>query len=150
MRVVAGRSVTSENLGAWVIKCNPNKTPLDPMVSAGEAKGSWCVADNYRSQLMQPGQHVLLWVSTHKCRGFWGAGTLTGAVISDAGRHHVPVDIPLFAEPLTATALSTVPGLGTMEVFRSPQQANPSWVSAAEWRVLKRLMDDHWNRAPAR
>ena len=139
----AGRSVTAENLGAWVIKCNPNKTPLDPMVSAGEAKRSWCVADNYRSRLMQPGQRVLFWVSTHKRRGFWGAGTISGAVTSDAGGHHVPVDIPLFAEPLTATALSTVPGLETMEVFRSPQQANPSWVSMAEWRVLERLLYDH-------
>ncbi|MDA2892109.1 hypothetical protein PDG61_14395 [Mycolicibacterium sp. BiH015] len=147
---MTGRSVTSENLGAWVIKCNPNKTPLAPMVSAGEAKRSWCVADNYRSRLMQPGQRVLLWVSTHKRRGFWGAGTITGTVVSEAGGHHVPVDIALFAEPLTATALSTITRLGTMEVFRSPQQANPSWVSTAEWRVLERLLDDHWNRATAR
>lgn len=140
-RGVARRSVTSENLGAWVIKCNPNKTPLDPMVSAGEAKRSWCVAANYRSRLMRPGQPVLLWVTTHKRRGFWGAGTITGAVTSDDGGHHVPVDIPLFAEPLTATTLSNVAGLRTMEVFRSPQQANPSWVSTTEMRILKRLLE---------
>lgn len=147
---VASRSVTPENLGAWVIKCNPTKTPLAPMVSAGEAKRSWCVADNYRTRLMEPGQRVLFWVSTHRRRGLWGAGIITGAVTSEDGRLHVPVEIPLFGEPLTATELLEVPDLASMEVFRSPQQANPSWVSKTEVRILEQLSEEKWNRAQAR
>lgn len=146
----AGRSVTPANLGAWVIKCNPEKTPLAPMVSAGEAKRSWCVADNYRTRLMEPGQRVLFWVSTHRRRGFWGAGTITGAATSEDARLHVPVEIPLFREPLTATELSEVPELASMEVFRSPQQANPSWVSKKEMRILEQLWEKNRNRAQAR
>jgi hypothetical protein len=133
--------VTLETLGAWVIKCNPTKTDVEPMRAAGEAKPSWCVADNYRSQLIQPGQKVLFWVSSHPRRGFWGAGRVVGDVTLDDGRLHVPVHIPLFDEPLTAAELRAVAGLQSMEVFRSPQQANPSWVSTAELPLIERLLD---------
>ncbi|GAB7067167.1 hypothetical protein [Mycolicibacterium hodleri] len=56
------------------------------------------------------------------------------------GQLHVPVHIPLFAEPLTAAELSPIVGLGSMEVFRSPQQANPSWVSTHELALVERLL----------
>jgi hypothetical protein len=135
--VVAHRSVTLDVLGAWVIKCNPRKTPVDPMRAAGEAKPSWCVADNYRSRLIRPGQPVLFWVSAHPRRGIWGAGRITGDVTVTDGRLHVAVRIPLFAEPVTAAQLFTVPELRTMEVFRSPQQSNPSWVSSTELALIE-------------
>jgi hypothetical protein len=59
--------------------------------------------------------------------------------VSD-GQWHVPVHIPLFAEPLTAAELSSIARLRSMEVFRSPQQANPSWVSQAELALLEPLL----------
>jgi hypothetical protein len=132
--------VTVESLGAWVIKCNPRMTPVDAMLAAGETKPHWCVADNYRSRLIRPGQRVLFWVSAHPRRGFWGAGRITGDVVVEDGQLHVPVRIPLFAEPLTAAELSSVAGLRGMEVFRSPQQSNPSWVSVAEMALLEPLL----------
>ena len=134
------RSVTPEALGAWVIKCNPHKTSVDPMRAIGEAKRYWCVADNYRSRLIRPGQRVLFWVSAHPLRGFWGAGQITGNLTAEDGQLHVPVHIPLFADPLTATQLSSIPGLRAMEVFRSPQQSNPSWVSTAELALIEPLL----------
>ena len=134
------RNVSTERLGAWVIKCNPRKTAVEPMRAAGQAKASWCVADNYRSRLMRPGQRVLFWVSAHPRRGIWGAGRIDGAVTTDDGTLHVPVRIPLFAEPVTAAELGAVPGLRDMEVFRAPQQSNPSWVSAAEWALIEPLL----------
>lgn len=135
-----GRAVTLDTLGAWVIKCNPSKTDVEPMRAAGETKPSWCVADNYRTRLIRPEQKVLFWVSAHPRRGFWGAGRVTGAVTMEDGQLHVPVHIPLFAEPLTAAELSPIAGLGSMEVFRSPQQANPSWVSTHELALVERLL----------
>ncbi|CAN3131625.1 hypothetical protein ACNUDN_27325 [Mycobacterium sp. smrl_JER01] len=133
-------TVTLEALGAWVIRCNPHTTPVAPMCAAGEAKPDWCVADNYRSGLLRPGHRVLFWVSSHPLRGFWGAGRITDVPQRRDGRLHVPVHIPLFAEPLTAAALSAVAGLRSMEVFRCPQQSNPSWVSAAELALLDPLL----------
>lgn len=134
------RAVTLETLGAWVIKCNPRLTDVEPMRAAGAAKPSWCVADNYRTRLIRPGQKVLFWVSAHPRRGFWGAGEVTGDVTLDDGRLHVPVHVPLFDEPLTAAELTSA-GLDSLEVFRSPQQANPSWVSTAELALVERLLD---------
>ncbi|HKV18734.1 MAG TPA: EVE domain-containing protein [Mycobacterium sp.] len=132
--------MTPENLGAWVIKCNPSRTPLDAMRAAGETTPLWCVADNYRTRLIRPGQRVLFWVAAHPQRGFWGAGRVTGDVTRDDSRLHVPVHIPLFDEPVTAAQVSAVDGLMSMEVFRSPQQANPSWVSTAELALLDPLL----------
>lgn len=132
--------MTLETLGAWVIKCNPRLTPVEPMCATGVAKPSWCVADNYRSRMMRPGQRVLFWVSAHPRRGVWGIGHLTGPVFDEDGRLHVPVAIPLLAEPLTAAELAAVPGLQTMEVFRSPQQANPSWVDRRELALIEELL----------
>lgn len=133
--------ITLDALGAWVIKCNPARTPLEPMLAAGETKPSWCVADNYRSRLLRPGQRVLFWVSAHPRRGIWGSGHVTGEPArGDDGRLHVPVRIPLFPDPVPAAELTAVPGLAAMEVFRSPQQANPSWVSCAEWALLHPLL----------
>lgn len=132
--------MTAETLGAWVIKCNPHKTPVGAMQDAGETKPSWCVAANYRSRLIRTGQRVLFWVSSHPQRGVWGAGRVTGELTDEDGRLHVPVHISLFPQPLTAAELLSIPGLTSMEVFRSPQQANPSWVSTAELALLAPLL----------
>jgi hypothetical protein len=132
--------VTLEELGAWVIKCNPRKTAVEPFRAVGETKPDWCVADNYRSRLARPDHRVLFWVSAHRQRGFWGAGRVTGDVFVAGGRLHLPVHIALFQEPLTATELAALPGLRSMEVFRSPQQANPSWVSTGELALIEPLL----------
>jgi hypothetical protein len=134
------RPVTEHTLGAWVIKCNPRLTALEPMVAAGRAKPSWCIAGNYRSRLIEPGQRVLFWVSGHPRRGIWGAGRITGRPYAEDDGLHVATEIGLFDDPVTAKELATVAGLRTMEVFRSPQQANPSWVSRTELELLDRLL----------
>jgi hypothetical protein len=139
---VAPLAVTPDRLGAWVIKCHPGKTALAPMRQTGRAAPQWCVADNYRTRLMRRGQPVLFWVVAHPQRGIWGAGHLTGAAVLADGRWHVPTDITLFDDPLTAATLRAVPGLAAMEVFRSPQQANPSWVNTAELTALRPLLPD--------
>lgn len=134
------RSVTPEALGAWVIKCNPRLTPVDPMLERGAAKPLWCVAANYRSRLIRPGHRVLFWVSAHPRRGIWGAGKVTGELTADDDGLHVPVHIRLFAQPLTSDELLAIAGLRSMEVFRSPQQANPSWVSVRELEQIEPLL----------
>jgi hypothetical protein len=146
---VAPRSVTLETLGAWVIKCNPRMTSLDPMCAAGRTKPYWCVADNYRSRLIRPNQRVLFWVSAHPRRGLWGAGVVTGDLKDEDGRLHVPVHIPMFDEPVTAAELTCIAGLRSMEVFRSPQQSNPSWVSTSELALIEPLLPSGHRVGPA-
>jgi hypothetical protein len=110
------------------------------MRAAGEVKSSWCVAGNYRSRLIRPGHRVLFWVSAHPQRGLWGAGRIIGDVAGGDGQLRVAVDIPLFTEPVTAAHLFSFPELRSMEVFRSPQQSNPSWVSTAELALMDSLL----------
>ncbi|WP_346764450.1 hypothetical protein [Rhodococcus sp. B10] len=133
------RTVTPESLGAWVIKCNPNTTDLGPMIAAGRAHENWCVASNYRTRLMSAGQRVLFWVSAHPRRGFWGAGVVTGSAVPGP-RWKIATDIELFAEPVLASAIRNVQGLDGLEVFRSPQQSNPSWVDREQFALLEPLL----------
>lgn len=132
--------VRNDTLGAWVLKCNPRTTPVEPMLAAGLAKPDWCVANNYRSRLLRPGQRVLFWVVAHPQRGIWGAGHVTGHPWTADGRLHVPVHVPLLGHPVTAAELASLPGLRAMEVFRSPQQANPSWVNVGELALIEPLL----------
>ncbi|MDZ7918085.1 MAG: hypothetical protein U5N21_04005 [Rhodococcus sp. (in: high G+C Gram-positive bacteria)] len=133
------QAVTSASLGAWVIKCNPHKTDLAPMVAAGRAREHWCVADNYRTRLMAPGQPVLFWVSSHPRRGIWGAGQLTGTPVPGP-QWKISTSITLFDEPILASDIQAIAALSNLEVFRSPQQSNPSWVDASAWEVVRTLL----------
>ena len=132
--------MTADLLGAWVIKCNAQVTPLAPMLAAGRAHPRWCVADNYRSRLMAPGHPVLFWVSAHPCRGIWGAGKLTTAALLAEGRLRVGADVPMFHRPVRAADITAIDALRSMEVFTAPQQANPSWVSTAQYALLATLL----------
>lgn len=111
------------------------------MVAAGRADEWWCVADNYRSRLMAPAQPVLFWVSSHRQRGLWGAGRLTGTAVPGP-RWKVPTAITLFDEPILASRFSAIAELQALEVFRSPQQSNPSWIDRRAWSVVRELMSD--------
>lgn len=135
------RPITLDTLGAWIIKCNPSKTDLEPMIADGRAEENWCVANNYRTRLMEPGQQVLFWVSAHRQRGIWGAGTITARPTPGA-RWTVATDMALFGEPVLASSLASVPGLASLEVFRSPQQSNPSWVDADAWTILGEMLPE--------
>ncbi|MCJ0894978.1 hypothetical protein [Rhodococcus sp. ARC_M5] len=136
---MTARAITDQTLGAWVIKCNPHKTDLAPMVEAGRAHEDWCVADNYRTRLMVAGQPVLFWVSSHPRRGIWGAGTLTGTPVP-APQWKVSTDIALFDEPILASDIQSIEELSMLEVFRSLQQSNPSWVDASAWALIRPLL----------
>ncbi|MGA9873332.1 MAG: hypothetical protein WBQ44_19605 [Rhodococcus sp. (in: high G+C Gram-positive bacteria)] len=138
---MTSHAITPDVLGAWVIKCNPNRTDLAPMIAARRANERWCVASNYRTRLMAPGQPVLFWVSAHRERGLWGAGHLIGAP-ERGPQWKIATDIVLFDEPIVASRIRCVPALSTLEVFRSPQQSNPSWVTCTEWEALQALLPE--------
>ncbi|OLT46103.1 hypothetical protein BJF87_23275 [Gordonia sp. CNJ-863] len=159
----AGGRVTDDNLGAWVFKCNPKVWKIDEFVADGNNWiDSWSVFDNYRSEMIGDGQRALLWVSGSETgktpRGIWGLGWTVGPrfpVIDTDGDYwatpdsraavdwFVPTDIVLLDEPLSAAdVLAHHPDLGDMEVFRSPQMANPSWISNRELRLLEGLLPE--------
>lgn len=76
--------VSRENLGAWLLKCNPNVWDLGRFIDdGGDEIWSWSVADNYRTELMEPGDRAVFWVSGsltgRLARGIWAIGYLTSS-----------------------------------------------------------------------
>jgi hypothetical protein len=155
-KVRMARRVTQDNCGAWLLRCNPANDPDLPQLIAGGGHriGRWCVADNYRSRMMNHGDVVIFWVSGNGrrlARGIWGIGQVLGvygfdqpaddgAVAGELGspdrRPRVRVDIPLLTEPVSDEALRGC-GINDLEVQVQPQGSNPSWVSTDQ---LARMM----------
>lgn len=151
------RTVSREQLGAWLLKANPAVWDLGGFLDAGERRlTSWAVQPGYRSALMRPGDRVLFWVSgdgrSGFARGVWGLGTVAAPAEpwqdaergfwTDEGSRHgvrarVEVDIALLEDPLPAAELRAA-GIDDLEVQRQPFGANPSFVSTAQ---LERLAD---------
>ena len=124
---------------------------------------TWSVVPGYRSDMMASNDKIILWVSGNSrrmTRGIWGVGRVTGAVepegqdgyFSDLGywldreareavELFVPVDIPLFDEAVSAEDIKAA-GIDDLEVFRSAQGSNPSWVSKDQIERLEALLPD--------
>lgn len=64
-------------------------------------------------------------------------------------RYYVPVHIPLWDEGISAEDVKAIPGLSDIEVFVSPQMANPSWLTAEQYAALKPHLPEApgWTRA---
>lgn len=151
--------VTRENLGAWLLRCNPvSKWDLARFVNDGHERiHAWSVADDYRAHMMEPGDVALLWTTgTHPIyrRGIWGWGHVTdyaqmtlsdddGAaywfdqVDRESVKYQASVDI-LIGNPLLDDDLRAS-GIDDLEVQRQKQGTNPSWVSKAQLARIEQL-----------
>lgn len=157
------RPITEDNLGAWLLKCNPT-TGFDLVRFLHEGSDfiyQWTVVDNYRSEMMQQDDVVIFWVSgrsTQAPRGIWGIGTVTGArrkpsvgdsgeydletVQAQVGGYVIDVDIPLWTErPVTNLELLAA-GIDDLEVQRQANGSNPSWVSKEQLTDIYQLLHD--------
>ncbi|GAA1689913.1 hypothetical protein GCM10009745_38970 [Kribbella yunnanensis] len=156
--------ITEENLGAWLLKCDPtSKFDLPAAIADGHRFiTDWSLTPGYRSEMMTPGHKVVFWVSGNSklmTKGIWGIGHVDGYVqdaISEgfqladvnywkdeqarlAVKLSVPVDIPLFDTAIGADELRAA-GISDLEVQRQPQGPNPSWVSKEQLSKLDALL----------
>lgn len=158
----ASKAVTVETLGAWVFTCNPKTWDIHTFIADGNDRiDDWSVTGNYRSAMIRDGQRAVLWVCGPEHgdtpRGIWGLGWTTGPCFEvtdvDAGywtdadkaaavRWMAPTDIELLAEPIDTATLRSHPGLADLEIIRSPQTGNPSWISVAQLASLEELIDE--------
>ncbi|MCW2735424.1 hypothetical protein [Nocardioides sp.] len=136
---VPHRALTSETLGAWLVKATGSVPATTAHVRAGFAGvATWCVRPTYRTELVAAGQPVLLWVSGTEREhpaGIYAAGRTTGRADGDL----IPIALSPLAHPLLRSELTGHPGLTTLEVLRMPAGSNPSFVTHAELRVLVEL-----------
>lgn len=146
MAPATGR-VTRENLGAWVLKCNPSVSDLPALVAdGGRSVETWCVADNYRSELFDADQPLLFWVSGSAGRtptpGIWGSGRVTGPARTRAdGKLVVPIELEVLDPPLARSEIAAVDLLRDLEVIRQPQMSNPSFVTKGQYAALLPLLE---------
>jgi hypothetical protein len=152
--------ITADNLGGWILRCNPDVYDLPGEVKGGQTKvWSWLVAKSYRTELMQTGQRVVLWVggpaSAPWTNGVWGIGHVTGRVdvhvagpeelsehwVDKERAHHleweVPLDVDILPTPVPVHEIRAVPELSEMELFRAQQMSNPIYISPEEMAALE-------------
>lgn len=140
--VLPGRALSSETLGAWLVKASGGASSTQAHVRTGFADVStWCVQPTYRTGLVAEGQPVLLWVSgterDHPA-GIYARGRATGPTSARA----MPIVLTALAHPLLRSELVGHPGLASMEVLRVPAGSNPSFVTHEQLGALVELCPD--------
>jgi hypothetical protein len=161
---MAARAVTRENLGAWVIKCDPTVWDLVAMrAENGGPIESWSVGETYRNDLAQPGDRVVFWVSGTLPKevepGIWGVGWVVSrvhpAAVTGADeeywrdsrarsrvRYALRVDIRLQKGLIVGPKeLRHDPVLSGIEVLTMPRGSNPSYLTVEQWSALQPYLD---------
>lgn len=160
--------ITEDNLGAWLIKCDPDsKFDLPRLIEeqGTDVVTDWSVTNNYRSRMMKPGDKVILWVSGNgrrMTRGIWGVGWVTGYVQDTVAEtldpdedsywhseeerlavtNDIALDIPLFEDGAELAAADLVAaGITDLEVQTQAQMSNPSWVTREQLAEIEALLE---------
>ena len=138
---MTSRAVTTEVLGAWVVKANPALTSVAAMAVDGYAGVSrWCVRRSYRTALVEAGQPVLLWVSgddPDSPAGFHAAGEVTGPCRLREGQLEMPIALRALLTPVRRSELLLHPVLAGAEVVRMPAGSNPSYLDRPQYAALR-------------
>jgi hypothetical protein len=151
-----GRTVTRERLGAWVLRCNPKTWDIETAIRKGLPIEGWSVRRSYRTEMMEEGDPIVLWVSASVARipsGVWADGEVTGPaeigrpdelwLDDDAARKtefFVPLWSHFLSQPVTREILKKDPILAKSEPFDAPKMSNPSWLTRNEFAALERLL----------
>ena len=163
---MSDRTITEDNLGAWLIKCDPeSKFDLPRAIEEGWTYiDNWSVSRGYRSSMMRPEHKVILWVSGNgrrMARGIWGLGWVEGFVHdtipeeleedADSFWHNeedrlavtndIAVFIPLFLQPVTAEQIVAA-GITDLEVQVQAAMSNPSWISKEQLQRLAPVLGE--------
>lgn len=129
--VVPGRAVSSETLGAWLVKASGREASTRAHVRDGFADLSTrCVQPTYRTEVVTAGQEVLLWVSGSQRElpaGIYARGRTTGPAAAGV----MPVVLTPLPDPLLRSELVGHPELAKLEVLRMPAGSNPPFVTQA-------------------
>ena len=129
--------LTRTDIGCWVLKSAVLPEELLPRWRPGAAaEMGRCVRRSYRVDLVTPGDPVLLWCSGRVDPGVHALGSVVGV---DRAALEVDVRWTLLADPVPRAALLADPVARDAEVLRMPAGSNPSWLSPAQWAVVRRL-----------
>ena len=117
-------------------------TPVDDLLASGfTAVATRCVRRSYRTDLIAPGQPVLLWLSGGDRRhpaGLYAQGRTRGpATLDDEGEPVMPVRLAALERPVLRHELLEHTELSRAEVIRMPAGSNPSYLSVGQLEALR-------------
>jgi hypothetical protein len=139
---VPARALSTDTLGAWLVKASGAAPSTREHVRAGFAEAdTWCVRPTYRTGLVAAGQPVLLWVSGTEAglpSGIHARGRATGP----ARDGEMPLVLAPLTDPLLRSQLVGHPDLASMEVLRMPAGSNPSYVTPEQLDVLVGMREE--------
>lgn len=154
--------------GAWLVTCHPDVYDLAGLHAAGHrGVANWRVRPSYRTDRMQPGDRIVLWMEEGRgapddpTPGVWGVGRVVGPVEAlpvvpsprfawmdrtDGGRpdQYVETDLRLLDEPLPAAVLAGDEGFAEAEVLGTQVPGNPLVLSQREWDALAARLPAGW------
>jgi hypothetical protein len=135
------RAITPATLGAWVVKASPTEDTVAELVRRGFST-DWtsCVRPTYRTDLVEAGQPVLLWVSGRDAStpaGIHARGVTTGSAAYGEDQVRVPLRLEPVDPPVRRADLFGHPVLQGAEVLRMPAGSNPSYLTVEELAALE-------------
>lgn len=149
------RAITATTLGAWLIKARGGVDPVEQLIrDRFSAVNGRCVRATYRTDLIEPGQPVLFWISgssTVHPAGIYAEGHTTGRAtttevaddegVERAGRGRPTLFMPMTLRPLATPVLRSEllghPSLSQIEVLKMAAGSNPSFVTSEDVRALR-------------
>ena len=136
--------MTPESLGAWLIKASGGDLATKAHAAGGFADVvTRCVRPSYRTDLVEEGQRVLLWVSGSEPdlpAGIHARGRTTGPAADGV----MPVTLKPLRSPVLRSDLVEDPDLAALEVIRMPAGSNPSYVTPVQLSALQERCPDLW------
>ncbi len=139
------RTATGVEIGAWMLKANPDVWDVLGHLAAGRVIDSWGVADGYRAELMTPGDRCFVWVTGPRgaswTPGIWAAGVVVARPEPTRQRRRLRVglDVHGLHPPLARSELRADARFAMAEVLRVPRMGNPLVLSPGEVAAV----DDH-------
>jgi hypothetical protein len=135
------RLLTPQTLGAWLLKVDPRTSDVGAMVRGDFASVTTrCVRPTYRTELVEAGQPVLLWVSgrdpAHPA-GLHAQGWTTGPAHQLGPDHVLPVSLRTLEDHVPRGELLAHPVLASLEVLTMPAGSNPSYVTKEQLDALR-------------
>lgn len=145
------------DVGAWVFKGNPDDVwdyfgeLEDSGRQPGEIEqGAWTLGPTYRSQMVEQGDLVVLWITGKHSPGIYEIGVVsgplerdvidTGYLIDDSRRSKevwcAPFRTVLLSDPVPRADLKADPEIGDCEQFRIPVISNPTYLTPRELQAL--------------
>jgi hypothetical protein len=126
------------DVACWVVKSSRPPDQIEPGWPTGtHHRLVRCLRRSYRLDLMRAGDPCLLWISGRSAPGVHAVGVLAGKPTEADGGPEVALDLTLLPEPVLRAELLADPVAAGAEVLRMPAGSNPSWLSAAQFAVVR-------------